>query len=61
MCNQIRELNDDSVAQVAIDHPCIHDFVRICADFHFCRVCDFTMNESEMNRYKEKEKTNGVL
>jgi len=58
MCNQIRELNDDSVAQVAIDHPCMHDFVQIAAaedcDVWFCRTCNFTMMRSEYDRYKEK-------
>lgn len=59
MDKQIQKLNDDSVAQVAIDHPCMHEFIQTSGGYYVCKVCEFELISTEFNRYKEKEKENG--
>lgn len=64
MDKQIKKLNDDSVAQAAIDHPCFHEFIYYLSRNHnpyVCEHCDFEMTHSEYLRFKEleKEKENG--
>lgn len=60
MDKQIQVLNDDSVAAVAIDHPCMHEWMSFTHfNHHICYVCEFEMTNSEFNRYKELEKENG--
>lgn len=57
MDKQIQKLNDDSVAQVAMDHPCMHEWLQPpFGSFHICKICEFILTNSEFNRYKELEK-----
>lgn len=62
MDKQIQVLNDDSVAAVAIDHPCMHEWREILFApkvMYMCVSCEFVMTNSEFNRYKELESQNG--
>lgn len=58
MDKEIQKLNDDSVAQVAWDHPCIHEFIFVAGRIsrynkHVCKICEFTMTDSERTKYQE--------
>lgn len=60
MDKQIQVLNDDSVAAVAIDHPCMHEWLSLPHVASYgCKICEFVMTQSEFNRYRELEKQNG--
>lgn len=66
MYKQTQVLNDDSVAAVAIDHPCFHEWICFPwakpSTIFVCKCCEFQMTESEFAKYTQllnKEKENG--
>jgi hypothetical protein len=59
MDKQIQKLCDESVAQVALDHPCIHDWIQLPwrpeGPVAVCRCCEFQITSGAYELLKEKE------